>query len=737
MCRTITATHIVGGEMIYDKLSGNDYRITLKVYRDCYNGVPPFDGVFNPNGPTIPAYITVYQSNGNILIGRYDIGAPVITNIPPSINNPCIITPNSVCVEEGVYTYTLNLPPVAGGYDIIYQRCCRNNTILNIVTPGATGSTYYAHINGNDEVFNNSSPRFKKFPPIFICQGLNIAFDHSATDPDGDQLVYSLCAPFNGLDGCCPSIGSSAPPSQPNTTCPSPPLVCPSEAPPPPFPPVVFTSSFTGSYPIASNPSITVNPFTGFMNGKPTTVGQWVVSVCVSEYRNGQLIGTHYRDFQFNVVTCSVTVLSIIKPQVDKCSGFDVNFVNQSVGGTTFKWDFGVNGINSDTSNLANPNYTYQDTGKYEVTLIANPGKPCADTAKEIFSIYPVLDIKFPAQNKQCLKGNAFNFTVQGVYNGAATFTWTFGGNATPTTAFTKTVSNVIFNQKGLYTVKLKARQSTCIDSFIDTVRVIGRPEAKIRNFPTRLCDPATIAFSNGSSSDLPLQFVWKFSDGESSTAYEPVKVFTPPGIYAVTLTAITSSLCIDTSQFSINTITVSPTPKADFVATPSVTSIFDAEILFTDKSTPDVVFWEYDYGDGLGTPLASSYHTYRKYGTYYVTQKVRNSFSCRDSVTKEVIILPEFRFWIPNTFTPNNDNLNDLFMPSIIGVDEYNFEIYDRWGELVFQTDDTDRGWNGKLGNKKCKQDVYVWRITFRNVVSKKREQHFGHVLLLRSEEE
>ncbi len=733
----IMATHIVGGEMIYDQLGNNNYRITLKVYRDCYNGIPPFDGDFSSSSNVATAFITVYQSNGSVLFGRYDIGAPIITPIPPSINNPCIITPNNVCVEEGLYTYTLNLPPINGGYDVIYQRCCRNQTILNLVQPGGTGSTYYAHINGPEVIAFNSSPRFKKFPPIFICQGLNIAFDHSATDPDGDQLVYSLCAPFNGLDGCCPSItaSNSAVSTGPNSFCTSPPPFCSSVAIPPPFPNVAFTSSFTGSYPMASNPAININSVTGFLNGRPSMVGQWVVGVCVQEFRAGNLIGTHYRDFQFNVVTCSVTVVSLIEPQIGRCNGSAFNFVNQSIGGTTFHWDFGVTATATDTSNLPNPSYTYQDTGKYLVSLITNPNKPCADTTKDTFYVYPKIDIGFIPPPKQCLKGNTFDFKMQGTYINNATFKWEFTANATPSVATTKTVTNVVFDTSGVYTIKLYGKQLSCIDSMIDTIRVIDRPRAKIRNFPTKLCDPARVAFSNGSTSELPIRFVWYFSDGTTSKEFEPLKVFTPPGVYSITLTAITDTLCKDTSKFVINTVTVNPTPIADFIATPTVVSIFDADILFTDKSTPDVTTWEYDYGDGIGSTIANSSHTYRNYGDFRVTQKVSNAFRCRDSISKDIKILPEHRFWIPNTFTPNYDDVNDIFKPAIIGVEDYNFEIYDRWGELIFKTNDIDRGWNGKIDSKLCKQDVYVWRITFKNVVSKKNELHIGHVLLLRSD--
>ena len=142
--------------MVYDNLGGGNYRITLKVYRDCINGLAPFDGA-SINAAT--AYITVYDNAQNE-IGVFDIGAPIITVVPPAINNPCIITPNTVCVEQGLYTYTLSLPPKAGGYYVVYQRCCRNGTILNIVTPGLVGSTYFTHIPGPEIVAVNNSPRF-------------------------------------------------------------------------------------------------------------------------------------------------------------------------------------------------------------------------------------------------------------------------------------------------------------------------------------------------------------------------------------------------------------------------------------------------------------------------------------------------------------------------------------------------------------------------------------------------
>ena len=725
----INATHIVGGEIIYDKLNGNDYRITLKLYRDCFNGIPPFDGI-----GSVVALITVREVVSGNLVGTYNIGTPTITNIPLTINSPCIQTPNGVCVEEGIYTYTLNLPPLNGGYHVIFQRCCRNNSVLNLNQSGGQGSTYYAKIPGPNEFAVNSSPRYKNFPPIFICNNIFYTFDHSATDPDGDQLVYSLCPPFLGADACCPVIAGGG---GGGSFCPSPPPSCPTEAVSPPYPNVNYAAGYSGSYPIASNPAFSINPTTGVLTGKPNLVGQFVVGVCVQEYRNGVLIDTHYRDFQFNIVPCVVSVVSALASQTQQCQGNTINFTNQSttnLGNIPFHWDFGVVPLTNDTSNLVNPSYTYADTGKYTVTLIANPGKLCADTVKKTFYVYPPLHVNFSPHTKQCLKGNTFNFNVQGVYINSATFNWNFTAAATPSTATTLTVNNVVYSQAGLYFVKLLAKQYACRDSFIDSVRVIGRPKAQINNLGTSLCNPAKVAFTNGSQSELPLSYLWQFSNGNTSTAFEPTQVFTPSGIYGVTLTVKTTSLCVDTSITSVSNITVNPTPYAGFTFSPQVTSIFDPDIYFYNTASGDVINWNYTFGDGTGTGYASQVHTYTEYGDYLVTQIVNNQYGCYDTLKQTVKILPEFRFWIPNCFTPDDNLLNDTFMPLTIGLTNYEFDIFDRWGEKIFTTKNPKQGWNGLYKGKECKQDIYVWRISFKNVVSEKDEIHYGHVTLLRN---
>lgn len=720
LCSDVFSKHIVGGEIIYDFLGGDKYRVTLKVYRDCFGGGPALDGTGGANIP--PAYLTVFHTNGDS-VNVYDIGAPVLTNIPASINNPCIEPPNNVCVEEGIYTYTLTLPPKAGGYYLVYQRCCRNNTILNLVNPGDQGATYYTKIPGPEETPVNSSPRFKTFPPIYVCNNVSFSFDHSATDPDGDQLLYSLCPPFLGLDPTCPSLGTGG---------------CPTAASPMPYQNVNYASPYTGSYPIASNPAFSINPVTGLLTGKPNLIGQFVVGVCIQEFRGNQLINVHYRDFQFNVTPCIVQVVSAFADQTQKCQGNTISFDNQSfgnLGGLTYFWDFGVNGLGSDTTSAVNPTYVYPDTGQYVVTLIANPNKPCSDTLKKTFYVYPELSVKFDPQNKQCLKGNSFSFSNTSVHANSIVFNWDFTSNATPSTSTIKNPTGVVFNESGLFFVRLVGTQFSCVDTLIDSIRVIGRPKAKINNFPTSLCDPATVAFSNGSTSDLPLTCNWAFSNGATSGEYQPTQVFSPPGVYGATLMIITSGLCIDTSITSVKNVTVNPSPLAGFTYSPLITTIFDPDITFKNRSSDDVSYWYYNLGDGSVSNQSNFVYPYKAPGTYTVVQIVGNPFNCYDTIVDQVKILPEFRFWIPNTFTPNGDGMNDLFMPKGIGLLKYQFDIFDKWGQHIFSTEALETGWDGRFRGKDCEQDVYVWKVTFTNEVTMKHEDHYGHVLLLYGE--
>jgi gliding motility-associated-like protein len=712
------STHIVGGEIYYDYLGSNNYRITLKVYRDCFNGVPQLDD---------PATIFIYNSAGTF-IDSVEIPFPGSVQLPPTINNPCFTPPTDVCVEEGIYQAIINLPNIPGGYNLTYQRCCRNGTILNLINPGDIGATYMAHIPDNTIAPANSSPRYNHFPPIFLCEGVPLFFDHSATDPDGDSLYYELCDPYIGLDACCPIAGIQATGTGGGTGCPPACAIIPS---PPPIPFIPWQPPYNASYPMSASPGIAVDPVTGLMTGTPNMLGQWVVGVCVSEYRNGVLIDVNKRDFQFNVVVCPGLPVASIPQQTTFCFGYTVNFTQASLNAFTYHWDFGDPSTTLDTSNVLSPSWTYADSGVYQVTLIINPGSLCADTNTNTFYIYPLLAPVFGAPPGECLYENSFDFSSAGSYMGNGTFSWNFGSNALPSTSNAVNPTNVVYNASGSYPVTLTVSENGCTQSYTVNVNVHPKPVANYTLASPFGCDLQPVSFLDQSLSVTPLSYYWDFGDGSTGSEQNPYHIYPGIGTYPTSLIISTAFGCRDT--FLLPTfVDVYPSPQAGLTASPHDTTIFYPEVTVSDFSsgaTDCVIFW----GDGSSSTSCDTVHSYTQTGTYTIMQVVTNSLGCTDTAYVEVIIHPEYLFWVPNAFTPNGNGVNDVFKPKIMGVHNYSFMIFDRWGEKIFETTNIEDGWNGFYQGRLCTNDVFVYKINFRDNVDKIDHQYIGRVTLVR----
>lgn len=385
------ATHIVGGELNYRFINDSTYQLNLKVYRDCFLGVPLFDN---------PAFINVFDGN-NQYIGRVNIPRPAWDTLPVIINDSCLVAPPNVCVEGINYSITVRLPVNQTGYQLAYQRCCRNSTILNawddaVNMPDSSGATYNCFIPPVSQ-FRNSNPVFTNFPPVAICANRLLDFDHSATDADGDSLVYKLCTPFDGLTAGAPIIS----------------LLLEY----PPYDTIQWRPPYSLSDMLGGSQPLSIDAKTGQLTAIPGTVGQFVVGICVEEYRKGQLLSTTRRDFQFNVADCATRVRSLFNSVDTSCNNKTIPFSNQSFGAGSYLWDFGDGNV----SNAANPTHTYTEYGVYDVLLIANPGAVCADTfVKRIYItqdnlIVSANDITACASENFVIQLNAQNGTIASV----------------------------------------------------------------------------------------------------------------------------------------------------------------------------------------------------------------------------------------------------------------------------------------------------------------------------------
>ncbi|HHG83417.1 MAG TPA: hypothetical protein ENJ82_01610, partial [Bacteroidetes bacterium] len=288
----LQATHIVGAEMWYEcqSVAQNRYVINLRMFRDCLTGQADYDNpisifVFPRNNP---AAAQVFEANLQ--------GLP--SPVPATTWSQCVGTTYPLCVEEGLYARILTLPPVIGGYDIGWARCCRNQNIDNLFLPLNQGVTFLVHIPGPELAVCNSMPTFDNILPTYICAGEDFYFDHSATDLDGDSLVYELSHPFDGLN----LNGLGAGNAMPGANNPVVNLANPMG--PPPYRLVTYSSAaFNAQNPFGPN-SAFIDRATGLLRFSPPQVGVYVVAISVLEYRNGVLISENKRDVQVHVVQC-------------------------------------------------------------------------------------------------------------------------------------------------------------------------------------------------------------------------------------------------------------------------------------------------------------------------------------------------------------------------------------------------------------------------------------------------
>jgi PKD repeat protein len=610
----VKAEHLIGGELYYTCLGNNQYQLTLKIYRDCFSQGAPFDA---------NAVLTIFNSNNGTVMNDSWNGFTSM-QLPIIGSGPCFIPPTNVCVQEGVYQKTVTLPPIAGGYTITHQRCCRNNSILNLNNPGGQGNTYTIRIPG-PPIVCNSSPRFTNFPPIALCVNEALSFDHSATDPDGDELVYELCDPFTG-----------GTPIQP----------APNPSEPPPYDVVNWGPGFSATNPIIASVPFTINPVTGLLTGTPSQLGQYVVGVCVSEYRNGVLLSTNRRDFQFNVVACNpqVTAVPGLAPvNQDPCSGLAVQFTNTSILANTFFWDFGDPNTTDDVSTAFAPAYTYTNYGTYTVMLVAAPGNPCSDTTYMDISVFPPVNVTILPPTYDCVPDQVWNFEVSGDFDPAiTTIVWDFGATGSVQSSESFSPEPLSFNTAGNNPVSVTVTQFGCEASDTYSVNVPTVISAGIAE-QTEFCNGLTVNFTNASVNAF--NFEWNFNDpsnpGFTSNTANAIYTYGQPGTYEVQLIASKTGACPDTA---FRTYEVFPLLEADF-DNPAVACFNGHAIDFFAGgvfSPGAEILW--DFGPGA-LPSSSSQTNpqnvvYSEPGTYPVTLTITEGV-CTDTHTGMAQVFP------------------------------------------------------------------------------------------------
>ncbi len=711
----IFGRHIIGGVINYEYKGNGKYFFTMRIYRDCKGGGAPFDGEPGDKG----AIIGVFREIGGNYQAITQFEEPLKSKKPvePPFY-PCMAVPPDVCVEEGIYEWEFTIPdfPSKAAYHFVYQRCCRNNTITNIVNPQNSGATYEIVITPEAMSGESSSPVFKNFPPTVVCANAPFVFDHAAIDKDGDSLYYRFCSP---LYGGGPNTGAFVTDckigARPDPLC------------PPPYDTVVFRQNFSSRYPLGSG-VMTINGKTGILTGQVKQLGQYVVGICVEEYRKGKLLSKVFRDFQFNIALCNVFVDANIASDtlvgktlvINSCGSAKVTFDNRSIDKSRisgYLWEFNILG-QTQVSKELNPTIVFPGLGKYTGRLVANPGlKPCTDTADFEVNIFPGIEANFNYAYDTCVAGPVKFTDLSTTGSGQMSiWNWEFrdGGKSA--------VRNPEYRYKnpGEYNVRLTVKDiNGCKASTTRIIRYYPVPSLVIVEPDTSQgCQPLRIKFNNLSTPiDNTYLFDWDFGDGMRSGDMSPTHIYADVGTYTVKLN-LTSPLGCKTNAVFPALINVKGSPVADFAYTPEKLSNFERTATFTDKSI-NAYRWSWQFGMNEGGSTARDpVYTFRDTGVQEIKLIVTHPSGCTDTISKLLDVEPLLTYFLPNAFTPNFDGLNDEFKGkgNMFGMSDFTMTIWNRWGERVFETRDPNEAWNGRIDNtgSMAIDGVYVYHVTF-----------------------
>ena len=618
------ATHIIGGEMNYACLGNDQYEIFLTVYRDCNLGEALLDDT---------AYVAVYDMQGLLVktIPMLLNGIDTVTQ-----DEDCLLAPENLCIETTTYRDTITLAPKTGGYHIAYQRCCRNATILNIVDPLNTGTTYDIVLTEAAMTACNTSPTIKAWPPTYICVNRPLLFDHSATDIEGDSLVYKLCTPLDG--------GIS--------------LINPRPRPafPPPYDSVQWQNPTYSLDNLLSGEALAIDPNTGILTGTPATVGQFVVGVCVEEYRNGQLISETRRDFQYNVIPCQDITASFDPPLIP-CDNPNIELKNTSIGATDYLWKFLDGERVLGTSTAINPSFTFPKDGSYTIRLIVDQASTCVDSMDQIINLnFAAKSTDFTIDIGGCQDSLLLQLTDLSDQNGTnpTDWRWTINGDIDQ---FTSTEPNPTFTVKNSQSFDISLVVKTENNCFLEAqkeTKVVVIENAGSVGPPDTINTCGNTLVGLNPDYDPTLLYDWSFHpEIPDPTIPNPILAIDSPTKYLVSISDSTG-LCQFDKVVVIDT--------AAFISTLAIEKELscDGQTITFQANQKAILSW--DFGDGqsiITRNNAPVEHAYTQTAEYEVVVTDITPGRCKDQIVFPISATP---FATPDfTWSGNNCTTNSI----------------------------------------------------------------------------
>ena len=404
------------------------------------------------------------------------------------------------------------------------------------------------------------------------------------------------------------------------------------------------------------------------------------------------------------------------------CNGQISTFIDYSFTGSDdvqmidWEWEFGDGNSMTYFEKQDTIYHVYADTGTFIVQLVIHAmgqNGEVYDTSRQELHVYNTPQAEFN-YDKFCVKAPT-EFTDYSYldYGEIDRWYWNFGDG------FTSRLQNPehVYFEDSVYQVELVVKTSDgCADTILHNIAIHDLPKVSLlADNPIGCGDSLTFTFRDTSSQEHAV-YTWSFDDEEyTSTDVDHIDKLFYYGEHDVKLEVVSNFDCVNEDSTKIE---LYRRPIAGFHLNSDSISILSARVQLNDESESvdaPIEYWQYDMGNGYDTLMRSFDYVYSDTGRYNIELTIQDYNGCRDSMTQNVYIYPELTFFIPNAFTPNGDGINATFRPRGKYFEDktYLFQVYNRWGQLVFESQDYEAGWDGEQNGKPSPSGMYAWAIT------------------------
>jgi len=398
------------------------------------------------------------------------------------------------------------------------------------------------------------------------------------------------------------------------------------------------------------------------------------------------------------------------------CEGFDLEPAENSTIAApavldTYQWYLD----NVFQSTDQNPTLSSGAAGNRSIKLIVTADNGCVDSIQKLGLVYP-LPVSSYTSSQMCFGDNNTLTSTSSISSGTIdNLYWLVDG-----VSFTSSSINTEFSTDGPFDVQLISESDRgCRDTLDNTVTVDPLPVLSFNIQQDSGCVPldVDVASLSSISSGSIASYTFKWGDGSLNTVDDSSHTYTTPGSYTINIIGESDKGCIDSIQIT-DGVTVFDNPVADFSFSPTEPSTLTEFVVLKDSSQGNISTWDWTISDGTTESGAIVEHNFSDTGSYAVTLAITDENGCEDETTKFIYVNADLFVFIPNSFTPNGDGLNDQFGLAGVtaGVSQMEMQIFNRWGELIFESTDINRRWDGTYRGEPAQVGVYVYKVKFTN---------------------